>query len=508
MKRLPTLFALTVVSSLLVGCKEEASPKHPRSKQVAVEKARGLATITASSLMETVRYLTSDELNGRAAGSREFMTAATEIATQLKKAGLAPGVGDGYLQKLELEHNQIDAPYRLEVVRGQESKQYQLGDDFLFRGFTGSGEMTAPVAFVGYGISTPERGYDDYAGIDVEGKVALAFKRGPEWKVDDNAYDEETLPRFKSTVALAHGARALLLVTSPKTKWRRNPIVSVLHGPGTQPEGFPQLHISPEVAADLLAGSDKNLEKLQEDIDSKREPRSFALGASVRIEAHATYRDKAESANLIAVLPGVDPELKHECIVVGAHLDHVGNQEDIILRGANDNASGSAVVVAVADALATATTRPRRTVVFVLFTGEEQGLIGSRYFVAHPYCAAQDTVAMINVDCVGHGDGIQVGGGKSYPELWKIARHNDSRAGERMIEETWPGGGADAEPFHEAGIPTAYFATHNSYTHLHVASDTADTLDPELLESVAKLVFLTVDEVAQGEYQREKAVSP
>ena len=125
-KRLASLFALGVLSSLQGGCKQEPSPKPPRSQTVEAKKARGLATILASSLMETVRYLSSDELKGRASGSREFMTAATELATQLEEVGLAPGASNGYLQKLELEHNQIDAPNRLEVVRGSESKQYRM----------------------------------------------------------------------------------------------------------------------------------------------------------------------------------------------------------------------------------------------------------------------------------------------------------------------------------------------------------------------------------------------
>jgi len=294
----------------------------------------------------------------------------------------------------------------------------------------------------------------------------------------------------------------LILVASAE-QWQPRAIASVLHGPGRHLPAFPQLEVGPAVADELLAGGGSTIAQLKARIDQQRKPASLALPSRVAIEVSATYEAAAKTDNVIAVLPGQDPELREECVVVGAHLDHVGRQGDVVLPGANDNASGAAVVMAVAEAFAAARIRTRRTVVFVLFSAEEQGLYGSRHYVAHPRCPLAHTVAMINADCVGFGDAIQVGGQETYPRLWAVARSRDDAVTHRMIDESWPGGGADAKPFHEAGVPTAYFATKNSYAHLHDASDTPETLDPALLESVARLVFLTVNEVAQGRYQRE-----
>lgn len=482
-----------------------------RADGAAVDRA--LATIRSSALMETVRFLASDELGGRAAGSAGHRRAAAEMVSRFSAAGLAAGGDDGFFQRFEVERNEIGSPARFELVAGGTAaansaaaarpKPYRLGVDYYFRGFTGSGRVTAPVAFVGYGLSLPERGYDDYAGIDVTGKVVVALKPAPEWKLGEAGWQEQWLPRFKADVAADHGAVGLILVASAKN-WEPRAIASVLHGPGKQLPDFPQLEVDPAVADDLLAGSGSTIAELHARIDEQRKPVSLALPARVAIDVSATYEAAAETPNVIAVLAGEDPSLREECVVVGAHLDHVGRQGDVVLPGANDNASGAAVVMAVAEAFAAARIRTRRTVVFVLFSAEEQGLNGSRYYVAHPRCPLASTVAMINADCVGFGDAIKVGGRETYPRLWAVARKRDDEVTRRMVDESWPGGGADAQPFHEAGIPTAYFATKNSYAHLHDASDTPETLDPALLESVARLVFLTVNEVAQGRYQREE----
>jgi hypothetical protein len=450
--------------------------------------------------MDTVRWLASEERAGRAAGGEGYRSAAAEMAARLAAAGLQPGADDGFLQRFAVEHNEIGRAARFERVGA--GRPYQLGHDYYFRGFSGAGRVTAPLVFVGYGLSAPERGYDDYAGGDVKGKVVLAFKQAPGWTLDEAGWQEQWMPRAKANTAAAHGAVAMILVASPKDRYRRA-IASVLHGPGVQLPGFPQLEVTPAVADELVAGSGHTLDQLQARIDDARRPGSAPLAVQVAIEVEASYQPAAETANVVAVLPGGDPALRDECLVVGAHLDHVGRQGDVVLPGANDNASGSAVVVAVAEAFAAAGAPPARTVVFVLFSAEEQGLFGSRHYAAHPFCPLERTVAMINVDCVGFGDGIEVGGRETYPELWQLVCARDAAGTPRMVDTSWPGGGADAAAFHEVGVPTAYFATHNAYAHLHVASDTPETLDPDLLESVARLVFLTAHDVAQGRYRRE-----
>ena len=207
--------------------------------------------------------------------------------------------------------------------------------------------------------------------------------------------------------------------------------------------------------------------------------------------------------NVVGRIEGADPALRDQFLVIGAHLDHVGSQGGIYFPGANDNASGAAAVVAIAEAFARGGPPPKRSVLFVLFSSEESGLDGSKRFVEHPPVPLERIVAYFNLDCVGHGDSIQVGSGKTSPKLWQLARDLDARGARLTVEETWGGGGADATPFAEKKIPTLYFASKFSYTHLHLPSDQPATLNPRLYEALARLVYRTAWTVAEGGYPGE-----
>jgi len=152
------------------------------------EDVQGLSSVKKEDLMNVVSYLSSEELEGHLSGSEGYNRAAKYAADKFKNLGLKPVCNDGYFQHFEIEYNEILAPYRFELAEeGSIKKKYELGKDYVFRGFTGRGDITAPVVFCGYGISTPERGYDDYAGIDVRGKIVMAFKQPPSWRIDDRS---------------------------------------------------------------------------------------------------------------------------------------------------------------------------------------------------------------------------------------------------------------------------------------------------------------------------------
>lgn len=144
--------------------------------------------------------------------------------------------------------------------------------------------------------------------------------------------------------------------------------------------------------------------------------------------------------------------------------------------------------------------------VFVLFTGEEQGLVGSRFFAANPALPLDKAAAMINLDCVAHGDSIQIWGGKTSPNLWQMAHQLDAGSEQLLSRQTGRGGGADAAPFHKLGLPTLYFASKYSYTHLHRSSDTPETLNGEMYQALTRLAYETAAAVADGSYQREELV--
>ena len=174
--------------------------------------------------------------------------------------------------------------------------------------------------------------------------------------------------------------------------------------------------------------------------------------------------------------------------------------------GANDNASGSAGVIELAEAFQKSELRPRRSILFVLFASEEQGLFGSNHFIENIKIDSEKIVAMFNFDSIGSGDSIQVGNGKSSPKLWNLAKKIDRENFNLVVEDTWNGGGADLTPFYETGIPGLYFVSKYSYEHLHLPTDTPETLNLDLLANIVRLAYLTARDVADGNYRKETTI--
>ncbi|HNW70414.1 MAG TPA: M20/M25/M40 family metallo-hydrolase [Bacteroidales bacterium] len=463
----------------------------------------GLKYISGSEMMKNVSFFASEKLEGRFPASEGYHKSAAYAAAYFKSLGLEPYQDNTYFQPVPVEYNEFSGPVKLEKIdKGKSVKQFKPGIDFVCRGFSGKGSFAAPVVFCGYGMTFPSLGYDDYASVDVKGKIVIVFKQNPAWAKDVKGINE-LMTRYKANNAEKNGAKAILFVTTPNMPDPQKPIGSLMDGEGIQNPDFPQMQVSLDVANELLTNSGKKLSEIQTQIDSLKKPFSIITNDSLFLEVHTAYEKERLSENIIAVLPGSDQALKNEYVVIGAHLDHVGKQGDVYFPGANDNASGSAAVMEIAKAFATSGEKPKRSVIFVLFTSEEQGLFGSEYFTAHPPVPLEKTVAMINLDCIGFGDSIQVGGGLSAPVLWNIARKQDSLNTKLMISKTWYGGGADAQAFFDKSIPTLYFASKNSYKHLHLTTDTPETLNPVLLEKMAKLAFLVTLEVAEGRYSKE-----
>ena len=465
----------------------------------------GLESISKIDLLNTVRVLASVEFDGRLPGSEGYYKAAHFAAEKFEQLGISAAGDDGYLQYLNVEYNKIDTPVVFQMITENKTYLYIHGSDFVLRGFTGSADLTLPVAFCGYGISRPDLGYDDYEKINVSGKIVLVFKQNPSWKINDEDWGKE-LPREKSHIAFEHGAKGILFVSLPNDRKPQPLIGSVMHGDGEQLDSFPQLHISLEAANDFLNSTGFSISKYQKLIDDNKTPYSLLLGTNAIIKVVAEYEKEAKTMNVVGKIEGTDPKLKDEYLVIGAHLDHVGSQAGLIFPGANDNASGSAGVLELAEAFQFSHTKPKRSILFVLFASEEQGLLGSKFFVENLMNDTSKIIAMLNLDCIGYGDSIQVGNGKSSPELWKIADSTDEINSNLMVKDTWNGGGADATPFLEKGIPCLYFVSKYSYDHLHLPTDTPETLNPELFENIVKLVYLTAREVADENYLREKVI--
>ena len=460
--------------------------------------------ITSENLLKTVSYLASEEIIGRLSGSKEYFEVADFMANEFKNLGLKPFENDSYLQKLNVEFNEVLQGAKLNLYKnGNLKKEYKLGENYVFRGFTGAGNVKDQVVFAGYGISIPE--YDDYKNIDVKGKVVIVFRYNPKWIIEDVKFPS-SLPREKARVALEHGAIGILLVSFPNDENPQQTIGSVMHGKGEQVD-IPQVHIDLPVADDFFNGSKFTLKEMQISIDENKKPHSFKLKSSAEIIVKTNYEKTKETVNVIGIYPGSDEKLKDEFVIIGAHLDHVGGQGgEIFFPGANDNASGSAAVLEIARMFANNELETKRSVMFVLFASEESGLEGAFHLADNLGVDSTQITAMLNMDCIAHGDSIRLGSGKSSPKLWELAKSIDKENAKLSIENTWANGGADATPFHQKGIPTLYFVTTNSYTHLHCISDTPETLNPKLYQEITKLAYLTTYKVAKGEYNREQLI--
>ena len=472
---------------------------------VLAQNTTGLSEINKEDLIKNVRILSSAEFDGRLPGSEGYNKAAQFVADKFFELRLTPAGNEMYFQNLNIEYNKIETPVSFKTIVDGDTINYSLGKDFVLRGFTGSGNFNLPVVFCGYGISRPDLHYDDYDGIKVENKIVMMFKQNPKWKNDNKDWGTN-YPREKSLVAKKHGAKGILFLSLPNDTKPQPLISSVLHGEGEQPIDFPQLHISLEAADRLLSKTGFTISDCQTKIDEKKRPISMNLATRTHIEVNAKYDKYARTKNIVAIIEGSDEKLKEEYIIIGAHLDHVGSQAGLVFPGANDNASGSSAVLEIAEAFVKGGVQPKRSIMFVLFAGEEQGLLGAKHFVDTWNKGYDKIAAMINLDCVGYGDSIQVGNGKSAPLLWEIANQIDETSFNSMVDRTWNGGGADATPFHEKGIPCLYFVTTNSYDHLHLPTDEVSTLNPELYEKIVRLAHLTALEVANGNYEREKII--
>ncbi len=372
--------------------------------------------LAAQRLQAHLAFLADDLLDGRFTGTPGHEIAARYVAAQLRQLGLRPAAGNSYLLPVPLVAAAIDGESAAcEIVTGSARQPLAWRDGFVATGSPVSeqSEVEAPVVFVGYGIAAPELGWDDYAGLDVRGKLVLGMRGGPEsFPHDQRAYHAST--ERKREVAAAHGAVGYLTFRSAKdaTKvpWERlarnagrQPSMMWLERDGSPHGALPALQASAMLSdsgvAALLAAAGRGLEATAE--AAAAPGKGFPLGVAVRL-AYRSKIHRLTSPNVGAVLPGADPALAGQVVVVSAHLDHLGEgaavEGDAIYNGFYDNAMGSSLLLETARAFAGAAQRPRRSVLFLAVTGEERGELGSQQLATEPPPGLGRIVADVNLD--------------------------------------------------------------------------------------------------------------
>ena len=466
-----------------------------------------------------LEFLCSPPLDGRGSLTRGAEAAAWFLATELRKAGLQPGVGDGYLQRFDLVPLRLDRDRSAVRIRRDGAEQVVAPAAVFLPDPAREVDLDLEVAFAGYGITAPELGYDDYADVDVRGKAVLVFDHEPQEGDPASVFHGTgfTLHAHawtKTRNAEQHGAAALLLVTEPVNPHRSAPRAPDRANAPPQALarselGIPRVTLPPEAATALLQGTGRGPADWQTDIDRTLRPASRVL-PGVRVAIRAVNGDQTvqPSWNVAGLLPGADPRLRDETILVTSHYDHLGSQSGKLYPGANDNASGVVAMLEVARLLAG---RPlARSVLFVAFGSEEQLMLGSYHYVAHPQRPLATTRAVLNLDMVGRNEEhtpesagayevtasrpaqMNLVGAAFSPDLAGLLRHAGASAGMTFSDKFDRDSSiralfrCDHLPFLQKGIPAVWIfgGFHPGY---HEPTDTADRLDFDKLDRVVRV---------------------
>jgi hypothetical protein len=463
----------------------------------------------AARLLDWVRALADPAMDGRAAGTPGADRAAAYLADRFREARLQPaGDAGGYLQRFGLPTGvRLGPGNALEVaVPGQAGHAFAIGPEVLPLTFSSDGEVRADAVFAGYGITAPPVGYDDYAGLDAHGKVVLVMtgepqERNPHGPFRTPEHFHYTELRHKVLNAREHGAAAVVVVENPS---RPDDTPRPLRGT-TPAWGLVAVSATRGVATALLRPAGLDLAALQAAIDAALAPHSRPLpGVTVRLRV-ALVREQGTTANVVGLLPGTDPARRSEAVVVGAHYDHLGrgspfsldaSPADRVHPGADDNASGTAAVLGLAEAFARAG-GARRTLVFVAFSGEEVGLLGSSHYVGRPAVPIERTVAMVNFDMVGRlrDDRLHVMGVDTGEGLRPLVEQAAAGLGLRLALRGDGVGPSDHTAFVNRERPALFFftGTHEDY---HRPSDTADRVSADGIRRAAVLAYRVVRALA------------
>jgi hypothetical protein len=546
----------------------------------------GFESITRKDAVTYLKFISDDLLEGRDTGSDGYDIAALYVATMFELWGLKPA-GDkiqprmdfrrmmmegqtarsskrSYFQNIAMRETlERDGKAVAEWQKGQQKKTRSFHPNVDYSYFaSGSQSLTAPVVFVGYGIQEKSLKFDEYKNLDVKGKFVMMLSEAPGKDDPDSPFNKGELKKKyypqrrrmrrmtnpKTKLATDLGAVGVLVVeNSPQDNpgvarqaldrqkiYDDKPIipgerrrVSLMEGRGLRMpwDSVATIRVSREMANQILGFVDQDVDTLKGKIEKTLQPQSMSL-TSVTFTVKSTAKTKLiNSMNVLGYIEGSDPELKKEAIVIGAHLDHLGMRGDYIYNGSDDNGSGSAGVMEIAEAFTKNPVKPKRSIVFALWTGEEKGLLGSRHYVGHPFI--EKTYGTLNLDMISRvydksrigmmarifGENIpkealdKIDAKKfvslSYdadtPELGTIIRENNNYVGLHLsMRASSEGmGGSDHAPFAMNNIPWAFFIAAMTEDY-HQPTDSVEKASPKLMEKIIRITYLTAFSLANN----------
>ncbi len=526
-KRAAALLIFTLsLAALLAGSVADSAPP------------AAMETITAADIESGVYFLASDEMQGRAVDTLFNRITSHYLAHRFELMGLQPVTDDGYFQYFQLLQSELLKNNSLEIRRSNSSRSTvaMVKEDFFPSPLSANGKVSASLVFAGYGITAPEHGYDDYQKLEVPGKIAVVLagepgKRDPNSPFDGSLDSEYSDEFHKIMNAQTHNAVALIIIQDRSDRPRDNNFSRHARfvWPGDPSRAqytlevwdeqvkIPVLRVSRGLARNLLESTPFDLEEIQEKIDQDYQSQGFPLPQLEATLETDISRHQTRIRNVLAYLPGSDPDLKDEVVIVSAHFDHVGTQDGEVFNGADDDASGTVGLLEIAEAFAVSPEKPKRSILFAAWNAEERGLLGSRYYVEKPAFLLEKTVALFQMDMIGRDEEIpdpqnprffglprqsaqenrnslHVLGYSRSEELRNLVTENNQQIGLdlKFQYDHTPANllrRSDQWPFLSNDVPALFFHTglHPDY---HRPTDTADKINYPKMEKVVRLIFL------------------
>jgi aminopeptidase YwaD len=443
-----------------------------------------------------IKDMAADSMLGRKSGQPGGVMGEEYIAAKFIEWDLEPAGNNGsYFQEFTIEHTNVGEGVVFEVITDKVRRNFYYDEDWRVQRYSGSGHFTAEIVFVGYGIHAPNEKHDDYSGLDVKDKILLmssSVSPALEKKLGDAAKIDNRIKTAQDLGALG------VLVFRPSSpgapSYFRMRIDKKLYDPE-----FVLLSVEDKVTNFIFKELKTDFGRSFRRTGAGQLPKSFATGVKVFISVNAIFDEKRATRNILAKISGSDPKLKDETIILGGHMDHLGiSPMGDVMNGANDNASGTAVAMEIARVMKLNGYKPKRTVIFAAWAGEEQGLLGSEHYADHPTHPIEKTIVYFNMDMVGHGTrNVRFRGTTYGPQIWDILKE---KLPKEILEYTTQGpggpGGSDHTPFLMKGVPAYALTTDGPHLKYHRNRDDTDLINPAILKKTGDLVYAAVEILA------------
>lgn len=486
-------FIACLASSLFAGPPLDSSISTSNSLLAALEQ------ISAERMLADITTLSGPAYRGRQTGSAQDEASASFVANRFSELRLHrspasppenrtnPLPQREWKQTAPVPMRTITDDLLLELTVPQHRLSLRRGSDFLPVLDSPSADVRAPIVFVGYGLFDPAQGIDDYAGLDVRNKIVFFLRGKPDKYAGSAAHtDKERLAKQKGAIAYLTATGPILSAYEQRRGTTGKP--SAFYSTTEMTHQLPGAWISTETAELILqqgTAGRTTLRGLQDELNRTGVSKSMSIDGLAQMK-WTSVLETGTLFNVISIIHGYTTG--DEAVLIGAHRDHFGQQAGLLFAGADDNASGTAVLLEVARVFALTPAAPKRSILFLSFSGEEQGLLGSRLYVSQPIVPLPKTIGMINVDHAGIGNGRLTVGVTGFEKstaegIGQLASLSDKLD----LFGYFPGG--DHVPFKEAGVPTITVVSGGIHTNFHQATDTVNTINPEILQSVARYVL-------------------